>query len=317
MPDKEHDDNLEEELRDLRPRIEYPPTPDVARAVRRRLDAEISQHSGPNIWSRMLSRPGWAAAAAVTILLSLIALSPAMRSTVSDSASSFGSGGAGGGGGAAGGVAEEDAASAGDPSAPSSEYAVEESASPGGQGASGGGASAAGTGMPPGGALGLGERLSTPEARARVGDLLVPGEVLGELAVGSEDYVCAENGVVLCAAGGASSEGDGVVLVFRPGRGLAPLGNTDVGLVLVETPGGMDGAYDVLARRASGAHPEEVVVGGGRGFWFPDGRLLSPQPGEVGSLPGGALLWERGDVALLMRADVTKEEAVRIAETVR
>ena len=313
MPDKEHDDNLEEELRDLRPRIEYPPTPDVARAVRRRLDAETSRRGGPNIWSRMLSGPGWAAAAAVAILISLIAFSPAMRSTVSDSASSFGS--SGGGGGAAGGVAEEDA-SAGDPSAPSSEYAVEESVGPGRQGASGGGgASAAGAGMPPGGTLGLGERLSTPEARARVGDLLVPGEVLEELAVGSEDYVCAEDGV-MCVAGGAS-EGDGVVLVFRPGRGLAPVGNTDVGLVLVETPGGMDGAYDVPARRASGARPEEVAVGGGRGFWFPDGRLLRPQPGEVGSLPGGALLWVRGDVALLMRADVTKEEAVRIAETVR
>ena len=315
MPDKERD-NLEKELRELRTRIEYPPTPDLARTVRSRLDAEASESSGPGAWRRLISRPGWAAAAAVTVLLSLFALSPAMRSTVSDSGSSFGGGSAGAG--AAGGAAK-DASSAEDLPASSPEYAVEESASPGGQGASGGAAagasSAAGYGMPPGEALGLGERLSAPEARARVGDLLVPGEVLAELEVGSEDYVCAETGA-MCAAGGPFDK-DGVVLVFRPGRSLAPLGNTDVGLVLVQTPGGLEGIYDLPGVRNSGVRREEVVVGGERRFWFPDGRLLRPQPGEIESLPGGALLWERGGVALLMRADVSREEAIRIAETVR
>lgn len=297
MPDREHDDGLEKELGEIGARIEYPPTPDVSRTVRRRIDTERSRPHNP---LRMLARPKWVAAAA-TILLSLTALSPTMRSTISDYASSGASSGASG---------------AGASSAPSSDYAPEATGQPvqeppsgeaaGGAAAAGAaasGSSAAGPATPPGAALGLGERLSPSEARTRVGELLLPYTL--ELPV--------ESGVIYA---GGPSRGDGIVLVFGPEPGLPPLGDTDIGLLLVETSGNLNDAY-TLAERTSGAHLEEVVVGGERGYWLPDGRSLRSRPGGAWSLPGGALLWERGDVALLLRAKVPREEAIRIAESVR
>lgn len=302
MPNREHDE-LGRELGELGSRIEYPPTPDVARKVRRRLDAESAERTIPRRWLGMLAEPKRAAAAAATILLFLTALSPTMRSMLSDSVFSGASGGAGQ---AAGGAADE----AGAPSASSSEYATEGTARSSREATSGAGGSAAGAGMPPGEDLGLGERLSTSEARSRVGDLLLPGTPAGAVEPGN---FCGES-ERMCA--GASSEGDGVVLVFGAGPGLPPLGDTDVGLLLVETPGDLDDAYPP-AGRTTGARPEEVMVDGKQAYWIPDGRSLRLQPGKAEGLPGGALLWERGEVALLMRANVTKEEAIRIAESVR
>ena len=306
MPDREHD-GLERELKEIGSRIEYPSTPDVARTVRRRLDAQPPQqraHRQLRSRLRAFAKPRWAAAAATVILLSLTILSPATRSTVSDSVSWLGT--SGGGGQAAGAGAGGGGASG---SAPEAQYAEETTTQYGEMAASDAASAAASAGsssmptQPPGAALGLGEEISGLEARARVGKLLLPEtpELAGESRV--------------IYAGGPSEE-DGVVLVFGPGPGLPPLGETDVGLLLAEVPGDLDSAY-FATRRASERRPEEVGVDGGRGYWIPDGRSLRPQPGEVESLPGGALLWEKGDVALLMRAGVTKEEAVRIAESVR
>ena len=307
MPDREHDE-LQRELKELGSRIEYPRTPDVARTVRRRLDEE---HAGRRRRGglRALATPRWAAAA-IIVLLSLTALSPAVRSIVSVSMSSGGGGGgqaAGGGGQAAGGAASSSSAS-------SAEYAPEATHQPGREEASdlaaGGAAGGGGYGgssptvRQPASDLGLGEEVSASEARARVGRLLTPQTP--ELA----------GGPATIYAGGPSAR-DGVVVVFLPGPGLPPLGATDAGLLLAEAAGDMDAAYPV-AGGADGPPPEEVDVGGNRGYWLPEGRSLRrSQPGELENLPGGALLWEQGGVALLMRADVTREEAVRIAGTIR
>ena len=306
MPDKEHD-NLEGELAELGSRIEYPPTPDIARTVRRRLDEEAAPRPGPRRVLRTLARPGWAAAAAATVLLCLTALSPALRSTVLELASSFGSGGASGAGSAAGG--------AGDSSPSSQESAAQETARPDREGAPGGagagaaaaggaasGSSAAGPTIAPGAGLGLGERLSPSEAQAMVGELLLP-EAPGLSAERAAIY------------SGGPSEGGAVVLVFGPGSGLPPLGGADAGLLLAEVAGDLESAYPT-SDRTSGP-PEQVDVGGRRGYWMPDGRALRSQPGEAENLPGGALLWERGRLVLLIRAHVTKEEAIRIARTIR
>lgn len=60
------------------------------------------------------------------------------------------------------------------------------------------------------------------------------------------------------------------------------------------------------------------LVSGDRAYWLPNGRFLRLQPGKRQTCPaGGSLLWERGNVALLMRADVAKEGAIRIAESIR
>lgn len=301
MPDREHED-LERELRELASRTKYPPTPDVSQKVRRELDAEPAQRRRV---PRAFDRPRWVAAAAATILLSLTVLSPAIRSTV------FISSGASGGAGQAGGVGSgaSDAASA--------EYAAQPPPEPDGAAASGGasedapdeasagaaaGASAATSVAPrPGSSLGLGGRISSSEARSRTGELLLPEapNLAGEPAV-------------FYARG--PSEADGVVVVFGPGPGLPPLGDTDVGLLLVEVPGDLASAYP-LVEGASGTPTEEVDVDGRRGYWLPDGRLLRSQPGD--GLPGGALLWEQEDTAMLLRANVTREEAIRIAGTIR
>ena len=86
MPDREPDrtHELERELRELGARIEYPPTPDLSRAVRRRLDEEDAEQPArrDGLWS---SLPRWAAAAAALVfIVALPTFSPTLRATVAD-----------------------------------------------------------------------------------------------------------------------------------------------------------------------------------------------------------------------------------------
>lgn len=96
------DRDLDRELRDLGPHVEYPPVPDLAGSVRNRLEADTpgsSTRSGPQLW--------WIAAAALALLVALPAFSLAIQGM---------GGGASSGGsavkvdrGGAGGVAERGA----------------------------------------------------------------------------------------------------------------------------------------------------------------------------------------------------------------
>jgi hypothetical protein len=88
------DRDLERELRDLGPRLEYPPVPDLARSVRDRLESE-----GEGTGSTTRARPQlwWIAAAALVLLVAVPVVTLALRDT--GGVSSLG-------GGAAGGVAE-------------------------------------------------------------------------------------------------------------------------------------------------------------------------------------------------------------------
>ena len=76
------DRELERELRELGSRIEYPPTPDLARAVRRRLEQGART---PRRRGFELPTPSarWAAAAALLLILAVPVLSPAARETFS------------------------------------------------------------------------------------------------------------------------------------------------------------------------------------------------------------------------------------------
>ncbi len=293
MPDREHDE-LERELGELASRIEYPPTPDVAGTVRRRLDAEPAHRRERRSWLRRFTTPKWAAAAAATIMIFLAALSPAIRSTLTDPPWIGFSGGAGqaAGGAGASGASPTQYAEGANP-----QYGQTEASA----GAAAGGSLSA---QASGNALGFGDEISEPEARARVGKLLLPRSP--ELAAQSRTIHA-----------GGPSERDGIVVVFGTGPGLPPLDATDVGLLLAEVPGELESAYPAL-ERTSGSRPEEVQIGDRRGYWIPDGRsLLRSQPGDAETLPGGALLWEQGENALLLRASVPKEEAIRIAESIR
>jgi hypothetical protein len=111
-------------------------------------------------------------------------------------------------------------------------------------------------------------------------------------------------------AAGTSRKKD-VMLVYR--SGLPPLGGTGISLVLTEIPGDVEPAY-LRGKTTVGSELERVSVGEGSGYWSSGGRLPSAMDPR---LPGPVLLWEQGGVALRLEADVQKEEAIRIAESVR
>jgi hypothetical protein len=197
------DRDLERELEELGARIEYPPTPDLAGAARRRLEEEGGQERTPRrggfglppLWAR------WAAAAALLLFVGIPLLSPVARETFSDW---FVAGPAADGGKPRGAAVESgDAAPR-----PSSSKRAE----------------------PVGANRGFGERITLHEARA--GDdapILLPEA----MDLGAPDEVYAL---------GAPREG-GVALVYRSRPGLPPLGDTGIGLLLTEVPGDLESAY--------------------------------------------------------------------------
>ena len=86
MPDNGRfsEEEIEERLRDLGARVEYPPTPDVASTVHLRLDEEEQpQEASRNLrWPPFLA-PRWAAVAAALVVICVVALSPTLRTTLS------------------------------------------------------------------------------------------------------------------------------------------------------------------------------------------------------------------------------------------
>jgi hypothetical protein len=87
MPDDRRfsDEEIEHSLRDLGARMEYPTTPDVASTVRRRLDEEERSPDPRRIlrWPPFLA-PKWTAVAAVLVVICVLALSPTLRTMLSD-----------------------------------------------------------------------------------------------------------------------------------------------------------------------------------------------------------------------------------------
>jgi hypothetical protein len=275
-PDRE----LEKELRDLGPHVEYPPTPDLARAVRRRLDQE-----GP--WRHARSRMIWPSlplsrwvvgVVALALIVAAPVLSPTMRDTFTGRFEAGQT--AGGADGSPSIESKEDVAGA--PSAARSETMP----------SSGRGGRYLGEG------LGFGERITLMEARSATGAPVLLPRVAG---LGEPDEVYA----------GEPRE-DGVVLVYRARPGLPPLGNTGVGLVLTERVGGVETAYFPEEARPE-AEFERVEVDSKRGYWAPAGRYASRS--EL--LGGSVLLWEREGRALRLEADLSEGAAIRIAESVR
>jgi len=106
-PDRERD--LDRELQDLGPRVEYPPAPDLARSVRSRLEAERSEGNGRG--RRFPPWAGWAVAAALVLLVAVPVFSLAVRDTGSGV---FSASGGAAGGAAGGGAVEENREDRGD-----------------------------------------------------------------------------------------------------------------------------------------------------------------------------------------------------------
>ena len=86
MPDDRRfsDEEIENSLRDLGARMEYPTTPDAASRVRHKLDEEaVSPEPRRTLrWPPFLA-PRWAAVAAALVVVCVVALSPTLRTTLS------------------------------------------------------------------------------------------------------------------------------------------------------------------------------------------------------------------------------------------
>jgi hypothetical protein len=260
MPDRE----LERELRELGALIDYPPTPDLARAARNVLEDEANDQ--PQRFRLAFPTMRWVAVAAAFVLVVAIpTLSPGLRATVSDW------------------FVAEDIQSAGRPAVDAGSPERQSEA-----GAPAAGVSKSEKSL----ALRFSRaRISLREARTRMdGALLLPRTP--KLGKPEEIY-----------AGGTSRK-DGVVLVYR--GGLPPLGDTGISLVLTEVPGDLEPAY-LRGKMAVGSEFERVSVDGGPGYLRSAGNRL----------PGHVLFWEQSGVALRLEADVQKEQAIRIAASVR
>jgi hypothetical protein len=77
-------EEIEKDLGDLGAGLEYPPTPDVASAVRLRLEEEQDRRTRRAWRWPPFPTPRWTVLAAALVLISVFALSPALRSTLPD-----------------------------------------------------------------------------------------------------------------------------------------------------------------------------------------------------------------------------------------
>jgi len=114
--------------------------------------------------------------------------------------------------------------------------------------------------------------------------------------------------------------GNGLAFVYQTRPGLPALGDTGIGMVLTETPGSLQATY--LPNISNDTSLEEVNVGGRRGYWVPRARLDPLSSGRTSSGQSGrplvnVLLWEQEGLSLRLESNLTREEAIRIAESVR
>ena len=105
MSDREHkpEQELERKLRELGVRIEHPPTPDIARSVRSRIDEEAA-HPGRRFRTGLPISPQRAAAAVLILVLAI----PVFSSTVRDTLTGLFAAGAGGSAQSSGGNVSSD-----------------------------------------------------------------------------------------------------------------------------------------------------------------------------------------------------------------
>jgi hypothetical protein len=158
--------------------------------------------------------------------------------------------------------------------------------------------------------LGLGERVTLAEARRRIGfPVLVPA------AAGFDrpDAVFVDEAV---------PGGGRVDLVYRARTGLPASPFTDAGLLVTEFRG--QPAPEFLKKVSVMSVVQEVTVGGQPGYWFsgePHFFTYRDTRGDLREertrLAGNTLIWQRGDLTLRLEGQLSKEEALRIAESMR
>jgi anti-sigma factor RsiW len=158
--------------------------------------------------------------------------------------------------------------------------------------------------------LGLGEQVTLEEARRRVAfPVLVPR--VGALQRPSAVFV-----------NQAVPEGGRVDLVYRAQPGLPASRFTDVGLLITQFRG--QPTPEFIKKVTGMGLVEEVTVAGEPGYWFsgePHFFAYRDAGGnfreEQTRLAGNTLIWQRGELTLRLEGEVSKPEALRIAESMR
>ncbi len=158
--------------------------------------------------------------------------------------------------------------------------------------------------------LGLGERVTLAEARRRVGfPVLVP------TAAGFRrpDAVFVNQRLPV---------GGRVDLVYRARPGLPASPFTDAGLLVTQFRGQL--TADFIKKVVGMGVVEEVTVAGEPGYWFSgEPHFFSYRDAAGGitdertRLAGNTLVWQRGEQTLRLEGQLSKEEALRIAASMR
>jgi len=158
--------------------------------------------------------------------------------------------------------------------------------------------------------LGLGLRVTLEEARRRVAfPVLVP------TAAGFQrpDAVFVNE---------IQPQGGRVDLVYRARPGLPASPYTDVGLLVTQFQGTL--TADFIKKVVAGGLVEEVQVAGQPGYWFsgePHFFTYEDRRGEITDeqtrLAGNTLVWQAGAQTLRLEGQLSKQEALRIAESMR
>jgi len=315
---------IERSLRDLGVNLAYPPTPDLASAVRARLaqasplpagegarragegvlagrgdgptpavsraEREPTAHSpSQRRWTLFSPRPRPALAAAAALLAAVLVLAvwPDARTAVADAL------------GLPGVLISRV------PSVPVRPGAVAPARYPA-AGRVGYPAPGVGTTAPP--PLRLGEPTTLEGVRQ-----MVPFRVLQPGALGRPDELYLD----------PATAGGQVAFVYRPRSGLPATADPQIGALFTEFQAGLEPGF-VAKGLGPDTRLEMLTVNGGRGVWI-EGRphlfYYRDRDGEIRDesvrLAGNVLLWEQEGLTLRLEANVPKDEAVRLASSVR
>jgi hypothetical protein len=160
-----------------------------------------------------------------------------------------------------------------------------------------------------GGSLGLGRRATLPQARAAV---RFPVQVPTAAGFQRPDAVYVD----------PDQPADGRVdLVYRAGPALPASPYTEAGLLITEFRASVDEGY--MKKLSQGGQVEFVTVAGAPGYWLPQPHELAyvdrsgAYQQEQSRLAGATLIWQRGEVTFRLEGQVSREQAIRIAESMR
>jgi hypothetical protein len=282
----------------------YPPTPDLATAVQRRLAGaapprSLGQRLAALILAPLPARRTGVVVAALALILALgllLALAPGVRTAVADRLGLRGIT-----------IQQVPVVPAATPTptpTPSPTPPPPPTPSPT--------TVPTATQQPVGARLGLGQRLSLAEAQARVSfPIVTPSSP--EFATPDEVYLSDR------IAGGQ------VALVYHPRPGLPAAGETGVGLLLTEFRGDVNVGFDPVGKMAGpDTRIEQVRVNGGDGYWLeghPHAFFYRDATGSIENetirLAANTLVWEQGNLTLRLEGAMTRDQALRVAGSIR